>query len=49
MIAGSHNTILDYRGYLSSLEHDQQSLSKRPRPRLEQSDAGLVGRGEKED
>lgn len=45
MTGGSSNTVLDYRGHLSVLEHDQQCLSIRPRPGLVQSNAELVEKG----
>lgn len=45
MNGGPSNTILDYRGHLSVLEHDLQSLSIRPRPGLVQRDAELVEEG----
>lgn len=45
MNGGPSNTILDYRGHLSVLEHDLQSLSIRPRPGLVRSDAELVEEG----
>lgn len=45
MNGGPSDTIVDYRGHLSVLEHDPQPRPVRPRPGLVQSEAELVEEG----